>query len=113
MSFAFDLQSVMMNTLSRTSTVLAPEPQKVQSNSDAWRNRSCGYQQLQTDGATRLQQRLPAFAPKGVARYVRQSYLCRIRRVNYSTLPRKERTVIMTETPAQSGRAFNLTYDWN
>jgi hypothetical protein len=68
MSCAFDLQSVMMNTLSRTSTVLAPEPQKVQSNSDAWRNRSCGYQQLQTDGGTRLQQRLPAFAPKGVAR---------------------------------------------
>jgi hypothetical protein len=45
MSCAFDLQSVMMNMLSRTSTVLAPEPQKVQSNSEAWRNRSCGYQQ--------------------------------------------------------------------
>jgi hypothetical protein len=54
MSCAFDLQSVMMNTLSRTSTVLAPEPQKVQSNSEAWRNRSCGYQQLQTDGATEV-----------------------------------------------------------
>jgi hypothetical protein len=27
---------------------LAPEPQEVQSNSDAWWNRSCGYQQLQT-----------------------------------------------------------------
>jgi hypothetical protein len=37
---------VTMNMLSRMSTVLAPEPQKVQSNSEAVRNRSSGYQQL-------------------------------------------------------------------